>query len=175
MTRENVYKPIRQVQHSNLERASEDSPYRSWCPECGKGILMVGRDNDTLKLQKIDHCTHCGQLFFYEDPDIAGEPFEPFPTTLDKALVALDGFLSPLARDDITKSPKSAEDVALDLHHSLGQHLRNTWRLWHGSPLALHMKDVHGVQHPDDMSHAILVAYCRKNVRTAWDHILQDD
>jgi len=61
------------VSHTDLERVSE-SPYRSRCPACNKGVLFVHRDQTTLALINADRCTYCGQLVIYTDKIIAGEP-----------------------------------------------------------------------------------------------------
>jgi len=66
------------VRHEDLLRVSE-SPFRSWCPVCSKGILLVGRIGRWLK--RADRCTLCGQLVTYDDDEIAGEPFHPFDST----------------------------------------------------------------------------------------------
>jgi len=58
--------PIR-VQHSKLKRLSKDSPYRSQCPECKEGVLLMRRDPNTLDLLKEDHCWFCGQHYTYTD------------------------------------------------------------------------------------------------------------
>lgn len=57
--------PIR-VKHSKLKRES-DSPYRSECPACEGGILLMQRDQKTMKLLKEDRCILCGQLVIYEE------------------------------------------------------------------------------------------------------------
>jgi len=75
MTAENIGKPPVRVRHSELERASSESMFRSWCPVCQKGLLLVGRDQETLELTRVDRCTTCGQLFVYEDADIEGVEF----------------------------------------------------------------------------------------------------
>ena len=62
----NLDKPIIEVKHADLERFGE-SLYRSECPKCGKGLLLVGRDNKTFILQEYDLCILCGQKFRYLD------------------------------------------------------------------------------------------------------------
>ena len=57
-------KPI-EVKHSDLERTDE-SIYRSSCPVCKEGILLVGRDDD-FKLSELDICVACGQYVIYTD------------------------------------------------------------------------------------------------------------
>lgn len=64
---ENVNEPVQDVKHSNLERSSPNSPYRSHCPVCEDGVLLVGRDLDTFELKELDICVCCGQHFRYTD------------------------------------------------------------------------------------------------------------
>ena len=84
------------------------------------------------------------------------------PTTLPEAVKYLDLFLS---NEDKAYLKSGQEEAAIYLHSSLGRFLRNKWKLWSGSELARHMKDVYGIEHPDAMSHAILVAYCHSLVK----------
>lgn len=65
---ENIEEPVMDIKHSELKRFS-DSPYKSECPKCKKGLLLVGRDPMTLILQKSDYCVLCGQRFIYTDID----------------------------------------------------------------------------------------------------------
>lgn len=74
MTGENIGKNPVRVRHTELQRVNETSPFRSWCPVCRQGILLVGRTG--LVLNRVDRCTMCGQLIIYEDDEIAGEPLE---------------------------------------------------------------------------------------------------
>lgn len=97
------------------------------------------------------------------------------PETLDEAISALDRMLGQKDRDFLLRSNLSADDAATELHHSLGRHLRNEWGLWHDSPLAQHLKAVHDVEHPDDMTHFLIVAFCKKSIRTAWQRIAADE
>lgn len=55
------------IKHAELERASDSSLFRSKCPVCKEGLLLVQRDQVTLKLVEYDNCILCGQLFRYED------------------------------------------------------------------------------------------------------------
>jgi len=64
---ENYWREPVSVPHKLLKRASEDSDFRSICPVCEDGHLMMRRDPSTLKLQKNDNCTQCGTRFIYED------------------------------------------------------------------------------------------------------------
>lgn len=95
-------------------------------------------------------------------------PKPSYPATLDEAVEAVHKLLSEEDRNFVLKSPESADEVAVKLHHSLGRHLRNTFGLWQGSPLFQHLKGL-GVDHPDDMSHHIIVAYCQRYIRTRFD------
>ena len=57
--------PIK-VNHSDLKRYSSESGYKSDCPICMTGILLVGR-NDDFSLSENDICVACGQRFVYKD------------------------------------------------------------------------------------------------------------
>jgi hypothetical protein len=63
----NVNADTVEVRHADLKRCSEQSLYRSWCPVCSDGILLVGRDQKTFQLLEHDRCTMCGQLVHYLD------------------------------------------------------------------------------------------------------------
>lgn len=70
------------VVHAELERADEDSAYRSVCPVCKTGLLLIHRDKETFKLVRSDICIQCGQGFYYTDDKINGEEFTekvPYP------------------------------------------------------------------------------------------------
>jgi len=54
------------VKHKELKRIG-DSPFRSECPECGIGLLLIKRDGITFNLQLDDNCTYCGRRFRYTD------------------------------------------------------------------------------------------------------------
>lgn len=64
------------VQHSDLERLSIDSPFRVRCPACLVGVLLVARDQKTMKLLRIDTCHRCAQTFVYMDKEIGGETLQ---------------------------------------------------------------------------------------------------
>lgn len=68
--------PPIEVRHSLLSRATTESAYRSVCPSCHHGILLVRRDELTMKLQRDDRCISCGQAVRYLDAAINGEEFE---------------------------------------------------------------------------------------------------
>lgn len=57
------------VKHQDLERLSESSPFRSKCPTCKNGLLMMERDFETYKLKNTDRCLLCGQRYVYYDID----------------------------------------------------------------------------------------------------------
>lgn len=61
-----VDKPLMKVKHAELKRYS-DSPFRSICPGCNTGLLLVRRDNSTFEIQSFDICSLCGQVVEYED------------------------------------------------------------------------------------------------------------
>jgi len=62
----NINEPVLIVSHSKLKR-SGDSLYRSECPACLKGVLLMKRNEETLHLEDYDNCILCGQVVFYED------------------------------------------------------------------------------------------------------------
>ena len=64
----NISKPVLIVSHTKLKRSGE-SPYRSECPVCKKGVLLMRRDENTFKLEKEDSCILCGQRVLYDDLD----------------------------------------------------------------------------------------------------------
>lgn len=58
------------VKHSELQRETEESPYRSKCPCCEDGVLFMRRDLKTFNLVSTDMCISCGQQIVYDDiPD----------------------------------------------------------------------------------------------------------
>jgi uncharacterized protein (DUF983 family) len=61
------------VSHASLERWS-DSAYKSKCPACKDGLLLIYRDVD-FKLVRLDRCVSCGQQVYYTDETVNGEPF----------------------------------------------------------------------------------------------------
>ena len=64
------------VSHADLRRFSEESEYRSYCPVCETGVLMVNRNQKTFALINVDRCTFCAQTVIYSDKIIGGEPVE---------------------------------------------------------------------------------------------------
>jgi len=61
----NYREPTIYLMHADLER-TDDSAYRSMCPVCGSGILLVMRNED-MTLSCEDFCTECAQRFIYMD------------------------------------------------------------------------------------------------------------
>lgn len=96
----------------------------------------------------------------------------PIPTTLDEAFEALDKMLCDEDREYLQKHPDKAPTK---LHHSLGRHLRNNWGFWTESALKTHLRTVHGIKHPDDMSGFILDEYARCRYPTRYDRIRSDE
>lgn len=178
LTGKNVNESFKIVRHADLQRVTEDSPFRSWCPVCDKGLLLVRRlALLDMRLSKMDNCSMCGQQFFYEEDEIAGEKLvSPIPLTLEETVSALDKMLSAEDRTFLqTGDRKERHRAATQLHHSLGRHLRNEWGLWAGSPLARHFREVHGIEHPDDMSGKILDYYVEATIRTRYQRIAEGE
>jgi hypothetical protein len=71
---QNIEKPVLDVFHVDLERTG-DSIFRSKCPVCNKGMLLVHRNQRTLKLEEYDHCISCGQRVKYLDIGILRKVF----------------------------------------------------------------------------------------------------
>ncbi len=67
-------KPLQRVSHATLTRWCDESDYRSKCPACDEGILLVLRDQVTHALINVDRCVGCGQTVIYTDKFIGGEP-----------------------------------------------------------------------------------------------------
>lgn len=69
---ENYRKLPLSVRWTQLERASGDSAFRSECPVCGQGLLLVRRTSNLENFSCYDNCITCGQTFVYEDEEILG-------------------------------------------------------------------------------------------------------
>lgn len=64
----NYHKPELVVKHANLIRCdASNNYYKSNCPVCGDGILLVQRNQTTFILMEKDICILCGQHFRYSD------------------------------------------------------------------------------------------------------------
>lgn len=100
----------------------------------------------------------------------------PIPRTLEETVPALDKMLNAEDRASLqTGDREKRYRVATQLHHSLGQHLRNEWGLWTHSPLARHFREVHGIEHPDDMSGKILDHYAEATIPTRYQRLVRDE
>lgn len=62
----NIDKAVVKIAHSELTRSSDRSIYRSECPVCKEGVLLVKRAADG-SLMAEDMCIYCGQRFEYLD------------------------------------------------------------------------------------------------------------
>jgi len=62
--------PLR-ICHADLEKFTNDSPFKVCCPVCEDGLMLVRRENG--QLSNVDHCVCCGQVFVYSDDYIGGE------------------------------------------------------------------------------------------------------
>ena len=65
--KENYAKPPLKIKHSEIERTNSDTTYRSKCPECKTGALLMKRNQETLELLPDDVCVVCGRRFIYTD------------------------------------------------------------------------------------------------------------
>lgn len=94
------------------------------------------------------------------------------PKTLDEAVAWLDSRLNAADKEYLDKGQY---DAVIELHHSLGRYIRNELGLWQESEMAQHLRTVHNVNHPDDMSSFIVMAFLRRNYPTVWQLITEDD
>ena len=65
-------RPLR-IFHQNLKRISDESAFKVYCPACPDGILLVFRDQDSLRVLSHDRCLSCGQHVVYLDKVIGDE------------------------------------------------------------------------------------------------------
>jgi hypothetical protein len=65
----NIDAPTLEVNHADLERWSDESAFKSACPVCPEGILLVCRDDATFEILELDYCIVCGQRVRYLDID----------------------------------------------------------------------------------------------------------
>lgn len=94
----------------------------------------------------------------------------PEPTPLDAAMAQIDELLHPEDKAYILQAD-SSDDVSVEVHHSVGRFLRNELGLWKNSPLAQYLKEEHGIDHPDDMSHFLVVQYCRWKITSRLERV----
>lgn len=66
----NINAPIIECCQLELKRYSKDSEFKTICPECKVGLLLVSRDQKTLELSEYDRCLLCGQRIKYLDIQI---------------------------------------------------------------------------------------------------------
>lgn len=64
---QNIGKPPIRIAHAELERFSDESPYKSKCPACPKGVLLIYREDFGGRLLEGDCCIGCGQRVIYTD------------------------------------------------------------------------------------------------------------
>ena len=72
---QNLKNPVMSVRHADLERISDQEVFKSFCPVCDQGVVLVARDMKNGCLSRYEHCTLCGQHFFYTDDNIGIEGF----------------------------------------------------------------------------------------------------
>lgn len=65
----NAEAPVLEIRHDQLERWSDHSVYKSDCPACSEGILLVRRHEKTFDLLENDCCIVCAQQVRYLDID----------------------------------------------------------------------------------------------------------
>ena len=64
---ENIDKDVIDVEWIKLKQTSTDTTYKSECPVCYSGMLLVYRNQETMQLEALDRCILCGQAFRYTD------------------------------------------------------------------------------------------------------------
>lgn len=64
---QNYHRGIIKVKHAELKRVSSESDFKSVCPVCDEGMLLMRRDPSSLHLCKDDNCVLCGTRFEYTD------------------------------------------------------------------------------------------------------------
>ena len=67
---ENLNAPVIEICQLELECLSENSIYKTICPVCKKGLLLINRDQESLELMEYDRCVLCGQQVRYLDIEI---------------------------------------------------------------------------------------------------------
>jgi hypothetical protein len=105
------------LSHASLERTNDESAYKSNCPVCKIGVLLVQRDlQEPLHLMNYDRCSMCAQAVVYTDSIIGCEPVKqvgavydsdprPQPKPAATSWARLDS--SPLDEEEIQCPPKS--------------------------------------------------------------------
>jgi len=64
---QNFNKPPIKVCQATLKKVNKESFYKSLCPVCEEGMLLMERHPETGKLLNKDYCVLCGQHFEYTD------------------------------------------------------------------------------------------------------------
>lgn len=174
----NALQPYLKIRHADLVRKGEG---RSFCPVCKDGLLRFithyppnASAELTQMVPRINSCLECAQLVWYEESHVDGMAFYScLPMTLEDTTSALEKMLDDEDRAYL-QAAEDREKAAIGLHHSLGRHLRNEWGLWRESPLAVHMKEVHFIEHPDDMSHHIIMNFAYAKFPTRWERVTSE-
>ena len=65
----NMEAAVQEVKHADLQRYSDESTFKSKCPVCPDGILLIYRAKDNGRLREYDRCISCGQAVRYLDID----------------------------------------------------------------------------------------------------------
>jgi len=63
----NREKEIIDVYWSQLKSADRYSVYKRECPFCENGMLLLGRNRETMQLEEYDQCIGCRQRVRYLD------------------------------------------------------------------------------------------------------------
>lgn len=93
-------KPVIRVRHADLERVYEDTLFKSNCPTCKEGLMLVFRKEPEFRLSRYDHCVVCGQRYFYTDDTIGGERLaEPLDSPVELSTSASTVFGKLMADD----------------------------------------------------------------------------
>lgn len=61
-----------------------------------------------------------------------------------------------LTEEDISELLKASKEELINLHHTLGQEIRNNFDLWFNEPLCKEFEKEIGFNHPDDISQYII-------------------
>lgn len=61
-----IRSPIMEIYYKDLQ-PYENEKWKRVCPKCKVGLLLIGRDLETCKLQEMDNCILCGQHVKYLD------------------------------------------------------------------------------------------------------------
>jgi len=62
----NVHADVIYIDHDSLKRFCEESYWKRLCVKCN-GLLLVHRDQQTMKVIPQDRCVVCGQQYLYLD------------------------------------------------------------------------------------------------------------